>query len=288
MIIKNHLLLFLKGIAMGVSDLIPGISGGTVALLLGIYKNLIKSLKSINKKTLFYFLTLNYNKLSHQLNFKFLIPVFFGIITSIIFFSKIISFLITDHKILLFSFFFGLIFFSSLKIIYDLKPKSSKSYLIIILGFSFGFFISLINPINTSDSFLSIFLSGFIAISAMLLPGISGSYILLMIGKYEFMLESISNLYLENILIFSIGALLGILCFSKIIYWLLNKYYNTTIFFLSGLMLGALNKVWPWTYNEEIFFPMEYYTVTGENNLFIYCLLIFIFTGFIAYNIKSK
>ena len=288
MIIKNHLLLFLKGIAMGVSDLIPGISGGTVALLLGIYKNLIKSLKSINKKTLFYFLTLNYNKLSHQLNFKFLIPVFFGIITSIIFFSKIISFLITDHKILLFSFFFGLIFFSSLKIIYDLKPKSSKSYLIIILGFSFGFFISLINPINTSDSFLSIFLSGFIAISAMLLPGISGSYILLMIGKYEFMLESISNLYLENILIFSIGALLGILCFSKIIYWLLNKYYNTTIFFLSGLMLGALNKVWPWTYNDEIFFPIEYYTVTGENNLFIYCLLIFIFTGFIAYNIKSK
>ncbi len=288
MIIKNHLLLFLKGIAMGVSDLIPGISGGTVALLLGIYKNLIKSLKSINKKTLFYFFTLNYNRLSHQLNFKFLIPVFFGIITSIIFFSKIISFLITDHKILLFSFFFGLIFFSSLKIIYDLKPKSSKSYLIIILGFSFGFFISLINPINTSDSFLSIFLSGFIAISAMLLPGISGSYILLMIGKYEFMLESISNLYLENILIFSIGALLGILCFSKIIYWLLNKYYNTTIFFLSGLMLGALNKVWPWTYNEEIFFPMEYYTVTGENNLFIYCLLIFIFTGFIAYNIKSK
>ena len=288
MIIKNHLLLFLKGIAMGVSDLIPGISGGTVALLLGIYKNLIKSLKSVNKKTLFYFLTLNYNRLSHQLNFKFLIPVFFGIITSIIFFSKIISFLITDHKILLFSFFFGLIFFSSLKIIYDLKPKSSKSYLIIILGFSFGFFISLINPINTSDSFLSIFLSGFIAISAMLLPGISGSYILLMIGKYEFMLESISNLYLENILIFSIGALLGILCFSKIIYWLLNKYYNTTIFFLSGLMLGALNKVWPWTYNEEIFFPMEYYTVTGENNLFIYCLLIFLFTGFIAYNIKSK
>ena len=288
MIIKNHLLLFLKGIAMGVSDLIPGISGGTVALLLGIYKNLIKSLKSVNKKTLFYFLTLNYNRLSHQLNFKFLIPVFFGIMTSIIFFSKIISFLITDHKILLFSFFFGLIFFSSLKIIYDLKPKSSKSYLIIILGFSFGFFISLINPINTSDSFLSIFLSGFIAISAMLLPGISGSYILLMIGKYEFMLESISNLYLENILIFSIGALLGILCFSKIIYWLLNKYYNTTIFFLSGLMLGALNKVWPWTYNEEIFFPMEYYTVSGENNLFIYCLLIFIFTGFIAYNIKSK
>lgn len=288
MIIKNHLLLFLKGIAMGVSDLIPGISGGTVALLLGIYKNLIKSLKSINKKTLFYFLTLNYNRLSHQLNFKFLIPVFFGIMTSIIFFSKIISFLITDHKILLFSFFFGLIFFSSLKIIYDLKPKSSKSYLIIILGFSFGFFISLINPINTSDSFLSIFLSGFIAISAMLLPGISGSYILLIIGKYEFMLESISNLYLENILIFSIGALLGILSFSKIIYWLLNKYYNTTIFFLSGLMLGALNKVWPWTYNDEIFFPIEYYTVTGENNLFIYCLLIFIFTGFIAYNIKSK
>ena len=288
MIIKNHLLLFLKGIAMGVSDLIPGISGGTVALLLGIYKNLIKSLKSVNKKTLFYFLTLNYNKLSHQLNFKFLIPVFFGIMTSIIFFSKIISFLITDHKILLFSFFFGLIFFSSLKIIYDLKPKSLKNYLIIILGFSFGFFISLINPINTSDSFLSIFLSGFIAISAMLLPGISGSYILLIIGKYEFMLESISNLYLENILIFSIGALLGILSFSKIIYWLLNKYYNTTIFFLSGLMLGALNKVWPWTYNDEIFFPIEYYTVTDENNLFIYCLLIFIFTGFIAYNIKSK
>tara|TARA_B100001778_G_scaffold18712_1_gene14043 strand:+ start:2289 stop:3155 length:867 start_codon:yes stop_codon:yes gene_type:complete len=288
MIIKNRLLLFLKGMAMGVSDLIPGISGGTVALLLGIYKNLINSLNSFNKETLFYFLTLNYNKLSNQLNFKFLIPVFIGIITSILLFSKIISFLIINHKILLFSFFFGLIFFSSLKIIFDFKPKSIKSNLIIILGFSFGFFISLINPINTSDSFLSIFLSGFVAISAMLLPGISGSYILLMIGKYEFMLESISNLYIDNILIFSIGAFLGVLSFSKIIYWLLNNYYNSTIFFLSGLMLGALNKVWPWTYNEKLFFPMEYYRVTGENNLFIFSLLIFILTGFIGYNIKSK
>jgi putative membrane protein len=288
MTIKNRLLLFLKGMAMGVSDLIPGISGGTVALLLGIYKELIKSLKSINKETFFYFSTFNFNKLSHQLNFKFLIPVFFGIISSILFFSKIISFLILNHKILLFSLFFGLIFFSSLKIIYDFKPKSLKSYFIIILGFSFGFFISLINPISTSESFFAIFLSGFIAISAMLLPGISGSYILLMIGKYEFMLESISNLYLVNIVVFSIGALFGILSFSKIIYWLLNNYYNTTIFFLSGLMLGALNKVWPWIYNESFFFPIEYYRVTGENNLFIYSLIIFVFTGFISYNIKLK
>ncbi len=288
MITKNRLLLFLKGMAMGVSDLIPGISGGTVALLFGIYKNLINSLKSINKETFIYFLTFNYNKLSNQLNFKFLVPVSFGIITSILFFSKIISFLIFEHKTLLFSFFFGLIFFSSIKIIYNLKPNSIKSYLIIILGFTFGFFISLINPINTSDSLLSIFTSGFIAISAMLLPGISGSYILLMIGKYEFMLESVSNLYLVNIFIFSVGALLGILSFSKIIYWLLDNYYKTTIFFLSGLMLGALNKVWPWSFNEKLFFPIEYYRVTGENNLFIFCFLIFIFTGFISYYIKSK
>ncbi len=288
MIIKNHLVIFLKGMAMGVSDLIPGISGGTVALLLGIYKNLINSLKSINKDTLHYILTLNHKKLSEQLNLKFLIPVVFGILTSIIFFSNIISFLIVEYKILLFSFFFSLIFFSSIKIIYSLKPCSFNNYLIIILGFAFGFFISLLNPINTSDSLLSIFFSGFIAISAMLLPGISGSYILLILGKYEFMLESISNLYIINILIFSFGALIGILSFSKIIYWLLDNYYNTTIFFLSGVMLGALNKIWPWNFNNKLYFPMDFTNISGEKNFLFYSLLIFILTGFFTYYFKSK
>lgn len=279
MSLKNHSILFLKGMAMGISDLIPGISGGTIALLLGIYKDFISSLKSINYKSFIYLIRLDFKKLNNQLNLCFLLPVFFGILISIFVFSSLISFLLLDYKFLLFSFFFGLIFFSSIRLISNLKPSSTLDFLTVFVGLVIGLSFFFVSSISTSNSIFSIFLAGFIAISAMLLPGISGSYILLILGKYEFMLDSISSFNWINILIFSLGAIAGILSFSKMIHYLLKNYYRSTIFFLSGLMMGALNKVWPWQLDNKIVLP--------EGDILI-PIIIFIFSGIISYNLKSE
>ena len=282
MIIKNHLILFLKGMAMGISDLIPGISGGTIALLLGIYEKFIQSLKSINYSTLIYLLKLDFKKLNDQLNFNFILPVFVGILISIFLFSSLISYLLINHKILLFSFFFGLIFFSSLKLISSLNPNSLFDFSLMFSGLTLGLSLLFIDQLSLSDSIISVFFSGFIAISAMLLPGISGSYILLILGKYQFMLDSISSLLWTNILVFAFGAVFGILSFSKIIFWLLNKYYKSTILFLSGIMLGALNKVWPWQNNNDLILPIH-----NISDLTL-PIIIFIISGIISHYLNTK
>ena len=279
MSINNRSILFLKGMAMGISDLIPGISGGTIALLLGIYKDFISSLKSINYKSFIYLVRLDFKKLNNQLNLCFLLPVFFGILSSIFIFSSLISFLLLDYKVLLFSFFFGLIFFSSIRLISSLKPTSTLDFFTVFVGLVIGLSFFFVSSLSTSNSIFSIFLAGFIAISAMLLPGISGSYILLILGKYEFMLDSISSFNWINILIFSFGAVTGILSFSKMIHYLLKNYYRSTIFFLSGLMMGALNKVWPWQLDNKIVLP--------EGDILM-PFIIFIISGIISYNLKSE
>ena len=279
MSLNNRSILFLKGMAMGISDLIPGISGGTIALLLGIYKVFISSLKSINYKSFIYLIRLDFKKLNNQLNLCFLLPVFFGILSSIFIFSSLISFLLLDYKVLLFSFFFGLIFFSSIRLISSLKPSSTLDFLTVFVGLVIGLSFFFVSSLSTSNSIFSIFLAGFIAISAMLLPGISGSYILLILGKYEFMLDSISSFNWINILIFSLGAITGILSFSKMIHYLLKNYYRSTIFFLSGLMMGALNKVWPWQLDNKIVLP--------EGDILM-PFIIFIISGIISYNLKSE
>jgi len=279
MSLNNRSILFLKGMAMGISDLIPGISGGTIALLLGIYKDFISSLKSINYKSFIYLVRLDFKKLNNQLNLCFLLPVFFGILSSIFIFSSLISFLLLDYKVLLFSFFFGLIFFSSIRLISSLKPTSTLDFLTVFVGLVIGLSFFFVSSLSTSNSIFSIFLAGFIAISAMLLPGISGSYILLILGKYKFMLDSISSFNWINILIFSLGAITGILSFSKMIHYLLQNYYRSTIFFLSGLMMGALNKVWPWQLDNKIVLP--------EGDILM-PFIIFIISGIISYNLKSE
>ena len=279
MSLNNRSILFLKGMAMGISDLIPGISGGTIALLLGIYKDFISSLKSINYKSFIYLVRLDFKKLNNQLNLCFLLPVFFGILSSIFIFSSLISFLLLDYKVLLFSFFFGLIFFSSIRLISSLKPTSTLDFLTVFVGLVIGLSFFFVSSLSTSNSIFSIFLAGFIAISAMLLPGISGSYILLILGKYKFMLDSISSFNWINILIFSLGAITGILSFSKMIHYLLKNYYRSTIFFLSGLMMGALNKVWPWQLDNKIVLP--------EGDILM-PFIIFIISGIISYNLKSE
>ena len=167
------------------------------------------------------------------------------------------------------------------------EPSELIEFITIFCGIIIGYSISLINPLSNSYDFFSIYISGLIAISAMLLPGISGSYLLLLLGKYEFILSSINNFKLDVILVFILGAISGVLIFSKLIGWLLNTYYRTTIFLLSGLMLGALNKVWPWQFDGLNYSPFIYTELTGSNNYFIISFIIFIVSGILSFLLKS-
>ena len=277
---------FLKGMAMGVSDLIPGISGGTVALLLGIYHEFITSIKAFNLRSVIYFFTLNFKKLNQQLNLAFLIPILIGILFSIISFSFLVDFLLENFRVVLFSFFFGLIFFSSLKIIYNLKPSKFYDFLFIVIGLLVGYFISLINPIGIGENYFSLFISGLIAITAMLLPGVSGSYILLILGKYDYVINSLTNFYVDIILIFLSGATTGIIIFSRVISLLLNRFYRNTVFALSGLMLGALNKMWPWQFDGINYLPNDFSKSSGIENYIELSIFFIIISFILSYSLK--
>ncbi len=277
---------FLKGMAMGVSDLIPGISGGTVALLLGIYHDFITSIKAFNLRSINYLFTLNFKKLNQQLNLAFLIPIFIGILFSIISFSFLVDFLLENFRVVLFSFFFGLIFFSSLKIIYNLRPSKFYDFLFIVIGLLVGYYISLINPIGIGENYFSLFISGLIAITAMLLPGISGSYILLILGKYDYLINSLTNLYVDIILIFLFGATIGIIIFSRVISLLLNRFYRNTVFALSGLMLGSLNKMWPWQFDGINYLPNDFSKSSGIENYIELSIFFIIISFILSYSLK--
>ena len=279
-------IIFLKGSAMGLADLIPGISGGTIALILGIYKKFINSLKSINLQSIKLLFTFNFKELNKQLNLVFLIPLFSGIIFSILIFSSLIFFFLEEFPIHLYSIFFGLIFFFSLYLIKKTPSNILSKTVLILIGLGIGYTLSILNPFYISDTYMSIYLSGLIATSAMLLPGISGSYILVLLGKYKIVLEALNNFNFDILIFFLLGSISGILIFSRFISLLLSNYYNATILVLSGLMIGALNKIWPWKYNNFNISPNDYHNLTGNADYFYHAFIIFILCGLFSFIIN--
>ena len=279
-------IIFLKGSAMGLADLIPGISGGTVALILGIYKKFINSLKSINFQSLKLLFAFNFKELNKQLNLVFLIPLFSGIIFSVLVFSSLIFFFLEEFPIYLYSIFFGLIFFFSLYLIKKTPSNILSKTVLILIGLGIGYTLSILNPFYISDTYMSIYLSGLIATSAMLLPGISGSYVLVLLGKYKIVLEALNNFNFDILIFFLLGSISGILFFSRFISLLLSYYYNATILILSGLMIGALNKIWPWKYNNFNISPNDYHNLTGSDDYFYHAFIIFILCGLFSFIIN--
>ncbi len=247
----NKLLIFLKGIAMGAADVVPGVSGGTIALLTGIYETLIDSIKSINTTAIKLFFTGKFKEFWKHINGSFLLPLIIGIGTSIILLARVMTYLMENHPIPLWSFFFGLILASAILIFRDIKTWKISYILSIICGTALGISICLLSPSETTNDLWFILVSGMIAICAMILPGISGSFILLLLGKYEYILGALNELNIPVILTFIIGAATGIISFSHFLSWLLKRHYNITICFLAGIMLGSLTKVWPWQ-NEVV------------------------------------
>ena len=242
----KYILLTLKGIAMGAADVVPGVSGGTIAFITGIYDELLKSIKSINIDAFKLFFTGKFKQFMQHINGYFLISVLAGIAISVLSLAKLMVWLLTYHPIEIWSFFFGLIIASSILVANTVKGWNWKTVLSSILGAAIAYYITIASPTSTPNAYWFIFLSGAIAICAMILPGISGSFILLLLGKYSFIMDSISNLKLDIIAVFMAGAGIGIIAFSHFLSWLLNKFQDITIALLTGFMIGSLNKVWPW------------------------------------------
>ncbi|NLX40351.1 MAG: DUF368 domain-containing protein [Bacteroidales bacterium] len=244
--IGHYLLVTLKGLCMGAADVIPGVSGGTIAFLTGIYGDLINSIKSIDLEALKLLFTGKFRKFWIKINGNFLFSLVLGILISIFSLAKVMQYLLVNHPIPLWSFFFGLILASPVYILKGIEIKKLIHLIPAIVGMAVGVLICLISPTETTDALWFIFLCGAIAVCAMILPGISGSFVLLLLGKYAYIIGAVSDLNISVLLVFAVGAIIGIILFSKFLSWLLKKVYNGTLFFLSGLMIGSLVKVWPW------------------------------------------
>ena len=242
---KDTLLLYIKGMAMGAVDVVPGFSGGTVALITGIYDKLLASFASI-PQALVLFARGQIKAAWRACNANFLLLVLLGILTSIFTLARAISYLMAEHPVPLWAFFFGLVLVSVYLVGREVVLWHWTRLVNFSLGLALALWITLAVPLQLPAEPLFLFFAGAIAISAMILPGISGSFILVLLGLYPVVLGAVKNLDIATLLIFSAGCLLGLLCFSRLLSWLLTYVRDMTMAFLAGLMLGSLGKVWPW------------------------------------------
>ena len=242
----DYITLFFKGVFMGIADAMPGISGGTIALLLGIYEELIRSISEL-KLSLFFELKKGFNPFWKKLNGNFLLALVSGIGISLISFVKISANFLESFPLFIWSFFLGLIF-ATVNVIYKLINQwRSLNFFFLIISIIFSYFLSSFSVYETDEiSLLYILFSGVIASSAMILPGISGSLILVILGVYAYLIKSLDNLEMIVIFTFISGALVGLLGFSRILKYLFNKHRDTTYTIMLGLVIGSIEKVWPW------------------------------------------
>lgn len=248
----DYLILVLKGAGMGVADVVPGVSGGTIAFISGIYEELVASLKSINIAALKQLFRGRIAEFFKTINGFFLLSVFGGVATSIFSLAKIMKWLLLNHPIIVWSFFFGLILSSSVFVLRAAGRLKVPEWIAFVAGIATAWLITTVSPATTPETWWFIILSGAIGICAMILPGISGAFILLLLGKYLFIITAVSDLNIPVILLFIAGAAVGLILFSNLLGWLLKNHHSVTISLLSGFMIGSLRKVWPWKIPTEV------------------------------------
>ena len=285
---------------MGAADIVPGVSGGSIALITGIYEELLRSINSFNGDSLKLLLRFEFKEFFKAVNGAFLLSLFLGILTSIFSLSKLITYLMDEHPIPLWSFFCGLILISAFLILKDIKKWSIGVIIALIIGTVAAYFITELPPTSSPDALWFTFVAGAIAICAMILPGISGSFILLILGKYEPILHAVSERDFVTLAVFALGCIVGLLSFSRVISWLLKHYYSITIGLLSGFMLGSINKLWPWKIvtayrtsssgEEKPFltknlFPSDYLDQTGFEPKLVLAVSAFLFGIILVYGI---
>ncbi|MDR0606357.1 MAG: DUF368 domain-containing protein [Bacteroidales bacterium] len=279
---KQLIWTYLKGVAMGAADVIPGVSGGTIAFITGIYERLIQAIKNINWRNLKLLFKGEIKDFWKNVDGTFLLCLVLGIVTSFFVFAHIITQLLNDYPILVMSFFFGLILASTF-FVGRAVEWTWKTVLSFILSMVVAFCITSPEnaPVSSIDSYWFIFLCGAVAICAMILPGISGSFILLLLGQYSSMMDAIKDFNIAVLLIFIAGALVGIVSFSNVLSWLFKHFKMVTLSALAGFMFGSLNKIWPWKQTlsdiEKNISPARFEELTGSANYLFYAVLLIVF-----------
>ncbi len=230
---------------MGTADLIPGVSGGTIAFLSGIYEELLKSIKLVTGDVLRLFLKFRFIEGIKLIPFKFLTPLAIGLFGAIFLLANLLSFLLTEYPVFVWAFFFGLVLASAWVV--SKRKKWSSAKLASLIAATLGAYILVgAVPVETPSSLPFFFLAGMIAIIAMILPGISGSFILLLLGKYQQVLGAVTSRDFLTLIVFALGAVFGLALFSRVLTWLFSKYHDISVAILAGFMLGSVRKIWPW------------------------------------------
>lgn len=238
--------LFLIGFSMGSADLIPGVSGGTIAFLSGIYEELLYAIKLVTGDVLRLFLRGKFVQAIKITPFKFLVPLGFGLMTALFSLAKILSYLLEHHSVFVWSFFFGLVLASTVIVLKRVVKWDVSDKIAFLISAVAAYILVGTIPVETPSSFPFIFLSGMIAICAMILPGISGSFILLLLGKYQQILAAVTSRDFLTLIIFMAGCVLGLAVFARFLTWLFAKHHDISVAILAGIMLGSVRKLWPW------------------------------------------
>jgi putative membrane protein len=274
---------------MGSADIVPGVSGGTIAFILGIYEQLINSIKTVSGTTLQLILKLKIKQAWQSIPFRFLIPLFAGIFSAIFLLSNALSFLLAHHPSLLWAFFFGLVLASVFIVRKRIPHWTIQNYLILIAFAALAYFIVGMLPVETPSTLLAFFASGAIAICAMILPGISGSFLLVIMGKYEQILQAVTQRDIVTLGVFMVGAAVGLAIFSRILSWLFLHYHDFMIASLTGFMVGSLRKIWPWketittrinSHGELV--PLIERNIIPEASLYTLSAILLVFAGFLV------
>ena len=242
----DYLIISFKGMAMGAADAVPGVSGGTIAFISGIYEELITTISNVNFSTLKLLKTEGFITFWRKLNGNFILALLTGIIISFVSFMKLAKYLIEYHPVLIWSFFFGLIIASIYFVGRQITKWDLSAILALVVGALLAYYITSLPSLANNDNPFFLFFAGAIAICAMILPGISGSFILVILGAYKTLSDAIDSFNFNKIVIFALGAIVGLLSFSRVLKWLFKHYHNLTLALLTGFIFGSLNKIWPW------------------------------------------
>lgn len=249
----HHIIVALKGFGMGAANVVPGVSGGTIALLTGIYSDIVGALNAVTEKeTWKSLLHGRFREFWRLIKGDFLVALLVGVLLSVFSLAKLVTWCLTYYPILTWAFFFGLILASAVVMVRGIKDFRGADLIPSVIGLALGLVICTMSPTKTTDDIWFIFLCGAISICAMILPGISGSFILLVMGKYHYIMQAITDLNCPVIIMFGVGCVVGILAFAKLLHWLLARWERQTMLVLLGFVFGSLVRVWPWYDGEAV------------------------------------
>ncbi len=243
---KQHLSLFIKGAAMGAANVIPGVSGGTIALITGIYQRLINAIKSFDHHAIALALSFRWREFWRHVDGAFLLPLLLGVVVSIVSLAKLLEFLLATHETLTMAFFFGLILLSIYFVGKTVRQWNATSIFALLVGTAIAAGIALLTPASESSAFGYVFICGIVAICSMILPGLSGSFVLIIMGNYALVLRAVSQADIAILLPLALGCGFGLIAFSHILAWVYERFYDQTVALMTGFILGSLAIIWPW------------------------------------------